>query len=50
MKRVQGQSEITFNSFGFDVLTNAEMNKVRGGEEESRPKTRPKDIFDFEEN
>lgn len=49
MKRVQGQStENTFKSFGFDVLTNEEMNMVRGGEE-SKPKSRPRDVFDFEE-
>lgn len=46
MKRVQGQA--TENTFGFDVLTNEEMNMVRGGEE-TKPKSRPKDIFDFEE-
>lgn len=50
MKRVQGQStENTFKSLGFDVLTNEEMNTVKGGVD-SKPKTRPRDIFDLEEN
>lgn len=50
MKRVQGQStENTLKSLGFDVLTNEEMNTVKGGVD-SKPKTRPRDIFDLEEN
>gem|GEM_PF-460685 len=49
MKRVQGQTtENTFKNLGFDVLTNAEMNTIKGGLD-SRPKSRPKDVFDFEE-
>ncbi|SES67071.1 hypothetical protein SAMN05444285_101142 [Draconibacterium orientale] len=31
---------------GFDVLTEEAMNEVRGG---GTPKSRDKDIFDFEE-
>lgn len=50
MKRVQGQStENTFKSLGFDVLTSNEMKTIKGGAD-SKPKTRPKDVFDFEEN
>ena len=48
MKRVHGQSTENTFGFGFDVLTNEEMNMVRGGEE-TKPKSRPKEIFDFEE-
>ena len=49
MKRVQGQAvENTLKSFGFDVLTSEEMNKVKGGID-SKPTTRPRDVFDFEE-
>lgn len=33
--------------FGFEVLTNNEMLKVRGG---IKPKTRPVDDFDISEN
>ena len=46
MKRVQGQS--TENTFGFEVLTNEEMNMVKGGVD-TTPKSRDKDIFDLEE-
>jgi hypothetical protein len=50
MKRVQGQSkESTFKNFDFEVLSNAEMNTIRGGAD-SKPKSRPKDILDLEEN
>ena len=49
MKKVQGQTtENTFKNFGFDVLTNEEMNVIKGGAD-SKPKTRPRDIFDLEE-
>ncbi len=47
MKRVQGQS--TENTFGFEVLTNEEMNMVKGGAD-TAPKSRDKDVFDLEEN
>ncbi len=50
MKRVQGQTtENTFKSLGFDVLSNEEMNTVKGGVD-SKPKSRPRDVFDLEEN
>ncbi len=46
MKRVQGQS--TENTFGFEVLSNEEMIQLRGGEE-TKPKSRDRDVFDLEE-
>ena len=47
MKIVKGQStENTFEILGFDVLTSNEMTEVRGG---TRPKSREKDHYDFEE-
>ena len=36
------------NFAGFEVLSNNEMLKVRGGED--RPRTRDKDIFEEEAN
>ncbi|WP_157493667.1 bacteriocin [Draconibacterium sediminis] len=33
-------------NFGFEVLTQNELNEVRGG---GTPKSRDKDVFDFEE-
>ncbi len=48
MKRVQFQSaENTFEVFGFEVMNEEAMNNVRGGVEP--PKSRDKDVFDFEE-
>ncbi len=48
MKRVQGQStENTFEVFGFEVLTNEELNVVRGGDD--RPASKDKDIFELED-
>ena len=48
MKRVQGQStENTFKVCGFEVLTNEELNIIRGGEE--LPRSKDKDIFDLED-
>lgn len=35
--------------FGFEVLSEKEMLKVRGGGEPEKPKSRPKDEFDEEE-
>ena len=46
MKKVQGQA--TENTFGFEVLTNEEMNMVKGGTD-SKPKSRDKDVWDVEE-
>ena len=34
------------DNFGFDVLTHEELNELRGG---GTPKSRDKDIFEFEE-
>ncbi|MCY1722786.1 hypothetical protein OU798_20735 [Prolixibacteraceae bacterium Z1-6] len=31
---------------GFDVLSSSEMNEVRGG---TKPKSRDKDVFDYDE-
>jgi len=33
-------------NFGFEVLNQSELNEVRGG---GQPRSRDKDIFDFEE-
>lgn len=46
MKSVQLQS--TENSFGFEVLTNEEMNMLKGGAD-TTPKSRDKDVWDIEE-
>ena len=35
--------------FGIELLSENEMLKVRGGVGEEKPKSRPKDIYDFEE-
>jgi hypothetical protein len=49
MKRVQGQpTENTFEAFGFETLSNEEMNALRGGAE-SRPRTRDKDVWPDED-
>ncbi|MDX8339900.1 hypothetical protein SLH46_11940 [Draconibacterium sp. IB214405] len=34
------------NNFGFEILSRNELNEVRGG---GKPKSRDKDVFDFEE-
>ena len=47
MKRVQFEStENTFEVFGFEVINEQAMSEVRGG---GTPRTRDKDVFDFEE-
>ena len=47
MKRVQFQStENTFENFDFEVINEEAMSNVRGG---GQPKSRDKDIYDFEE-
>ncbi|MEN8116891.1 MAG: hypothetical protein ABFS16_07925 [Bacteroidota bacterium] len=46
MKRVQGQTEKTFEKFGFDLLNEKEMSEIRGG---GKPKSRDQDVFDLEE-
>ena len=47
MKMGQFQStENTFEDFGFEVINEEAMSEVRGG---GTPKSRDKDIFDFEE-
>jgi hypothetical protein len=47
MKRGQFQStENTFEVFGFEVINEEAMSEVRGG---GVPKTRDKDIYEFEE-
>lgn len=50
MKRIVNNSneKVNFNSFNFDVLSNNEMLKVRGGGDE-KPKSREKDVYDLEE-
>ncbi|WP_321372973.1 hypothetical protein [uncultured Draconibacterium sp.] len=49
MKRVQFQStENIFEVSGFEVMNEEAMNNVRGGIEP--PKTRDKDVFEFEED
>ncbi|WP_297099802.1 hypothetical protein [uncultured Draconibacterium sp.] len=39
-------TSLELDNFGFDVLSQEELNEVRGG---GQPKSRDKDIFDFEE-
>ena len=34
---------------GFELLSEKEMLQVRGGNDRSRPSSRPRDIFDTEE-
>ncbi len=36
-------------SFGIELLSENEMLNVRGGVEREKPKSRPKDEYDFEE-
>ena len=49
MKKVLGQAtETSFETLNFDVLTNEEMNTIKGGVD-SKPKSRDKDVFDLEE-
>lgn len=47
MKRVQEQA--TASTFGFEVLTNEEMNMLKGGVD-TKPKSRDKDVFDVIED
>ena len=48
MKRVQFEStENTFEVKGFEVISEEAMSEVRGG---GQPKSRDKDIFEFEED
>ncbi len=50
MKRVQGQStENTFKVCGFEVLSNEELNVVRGGTDDG-PRTKDRDVFDLGED
>ena len=35
--------------FGIELLSENEMLNVRGGVEKQKPKSRPKDAYDFEE-
>jgi len=48
MNRNLGRTEknVDFELFGFEVLSDEEMLKVRGG---GKPKSREKDIYDLEE-
>lgn len=49
MKSLQGQStENTFGTFGFDVLSNKEMNAIKGGDSESKDTTRSLDVLELE--
>ena len=50
------KSILAFNSkrgdskvFGIELLSENEMLNVRGGVEREKPKSRPKDAYDFEE-
>lgn len=49
MKRMIATSNELVNFAGFEVLSNNEMLKVRGGDD-IRPKTRDRDIFEEEAN
>ncbi len=35
--------------FGIELLSENEMLSVRGGVEDEKPRSRPKDVYDFEE-
>ncbi len=48
MKKVQGQATENTFSFDFEVLSNEEMNMLKGGAEPV--KSRDRDVFDLEEN
>jgi hypothetical protein len=37
------------NVNGFELLTEREMQVIRGGAEPIRPKSRPRDVYDYEE-
>jgi bacteriocin-like protein len=45
MKSVVGQSENTFENFGFETLNENEMRQILGGDKKSKAK----DIYDFDE-
>ena len=49
MKRILEDisEKMNFSVFGFDVLSENEMLKVRGG---IKPKTRDRDIYDIDED
>jgi len=38
-----------FKGNGFELLTENEMQVIRGGAEPIRPTSRPRDVFDYEE-
>ena len=49
MKSLFGFNKKDNNVTGFEFLNENEMLNIRGGVEPTKPPTRPKDIFDFEE-
>ena len=46
MKAITIQLQDNLDNFGFDVLSLEKLHEVRGG---GTPRSRDKDIFDFEE-
>lgn len=46
MKAITTQNNNNLENFGFEGLSQTELIEVRGG---GKPKTRDKDVFDFEE-
>ncbi len=51
MKKILGTNKTSKNQFdSVEFLSANEMFAIRGGAEPIKPSTRPKDIFDMEEN
>lgn len=46
MKAIAIQNNNKLENFVFEILSQNELNEIRGG---GKPKTRDKDVFDFEE-
>ena len=49
MKSLFGFNNKENNVTGFEFLNDSEMLNIRGGVEPTKPVSKPKDIFDFEE-
>ena len=51
MKKILGTNKTRKNQFdAVELLSANEMFAIRGGLDPIKPSTRPKDIYDFEEN
>ncbi len=49
MKSILGNNKSRENLNSFELLTENEMLTVRGGAEPIKPTSRPRDIYDFED-